>query len=95
MSRANRLDYRYVVRSRILLKLHEGKAYDQVQKELSVGHQAVAKWKFRYLELGIDGLVDKAGRGAKPIYNDVDKARIVQKACEKPSGGYTNWSQRL
>lgn len=94
MSRANRLDHRYVIRSRIVLSLHEGKTYDQVQKKLSVSRQAVAKWKFRYLQFGINGLMDKSGRGAKPTYTDVDKARIVQKACEKPSGGYTNWSQR-
>ncbi len=29
--------------SRIILKLHEGKSYDEVQKELSVGREAVAK----------------------------------------------------
>jgi putative transposase len=27
-------------------------------------------------------------------YSDEDRARIVQKACEKPEGGYTSWSQR-
>jgi putative transposase len=38
--------------------------------------------------------MDKPGRGAKAKYSDEDRARIVQKACEKPEGGYTNWSQR-
>jgi transposase len=94
MSRSNKLDYRYVIRSRIILKLFEGKNYDQVQKELSVGREAVAKWKSRYLSGGIAGLKDLPGRGKKPFYKEDDKARIVQKACEKPGGGYTNWSQR-
>jgi transposase len=94
MSRGSKIDHRYVMRSRIILKLHHGKSYDQVQKELSVGREAVAKWKSRFLELGIEGLMDKKGRGAKPKYKEQDKARIVQKACEKPEGGYTNWSQR-
>jgi transposase len=94
MSRSNKLDYRYVMRSRIILKLYEGKNYDQVQKELSVGREAVAKWKSRYLSSGLAGLKDRSGRGKKPVYKADDKARIVQKACEKPGGGYTNWSQR-
>jgi transposase len=94
MSRSNKLDYRYVIRSRIILKLYEGKNYDQVQKELSVGRGAVAKWKSRYLSSGIAGLKDSPGRGKKPVYKEDAKARIVQKACEKPGGGYTGWSQR-
>lgn len=94
LSRGSKIDYRYVMRSRIILKLYEGKSYDQIQKELSVGREAVAKWKSRFLESGIEGLIDKKGRGVKPKYKEEDKARIVQKACEKPTGGYTNWSQR-
>lgn len=94
LSRGSRIDHRYVVRSRIILKLYEGKSYDQVQRELSVGREAVAKWKSRFLSCGIEGLMDKKGRGAKPKYTDRDRARIVQKACQRPEGGYTNWSQR-
>jgi putative transposase len=46
------------------------------------------------LRHNVQGLMDKPGRGAKPKYSDEDRARIVQKACEKPEGGYTSWSQR-
>lgn len=94
MSRSNKLDYRYVVRSRIILKLHDGKSYDQVEKELSVGRSAVAKWKTRFMKYGLEGLKDKPGRGVKPIYTDEDRARVVQKACAKPEDGHTGWSQR-
>lgn len=94
ISRSTKLDYRYVVRSKIILKLNEGKSYEEVQKELSIGRSAVAKWKSRFLKSGISGLKDSVGRGKKPIYDEVVKARVVQKACEKPGGGYTSWSQR-
>jgi len=94
MSRSSKLDYRYVIRSRIILALYEGKSYEEVQQEVSVGRAAIAKWKSRYLKDGISGLRDLSGRGKKPVYTEEDKARIIQKACEKPTGGYTNWSQR-
>jgi len=94
MSRSNKLDYRYVIRSRVILKLHGGKSYDQIQQELSIGREAISKWKKRFMDSRLSGLQDKSGRGVKPTYTAEDKARIVQKACEKPQGGYTNWSQR-
>jgi len=94
MSRSSRLDYRYVVRSRIILDLHQELTYDQVQQKQHVSRAVVAKWKGRYLKDGIEGLKDKKGRGKKPVYTEEDRARIVQKACEKPKGGYTSWSQR-
>ena len=33
MTRSTKLDYRYVIRSRIILSLYEGKSYDQVQQK--------------------------------------------------------------
>lgn len=39
----------------------------------------------RFQKSGIEGLMDKKGRGVKAKYKD--QARITQKAREKPSGG--------
>ena len=94
MSGSQRLDHRYVVRSKIILDLHSGKTYDEVERHNNVSRRVVAKWKSRFICDGIEGLLDKPGRGRKPIYSEADRSRIVQKACEKPQGGYTSWSQR-
>jgi transposase len=93
-SRAHSADHRAVMRSKIILMLHEENSYDSIKTELKVGREAIAKWKKRYLELGLDGLKDAPRPGKKPVYNEADKARVVQKACSKPDGGYSNWSQR-
>lgn len=93
-SRAYSAGHRAVMRSKIILMLHEDCSYDSIKAELKVGREAIAKWKKRYLELGIDGLKDAPRPGKKPVYTEADKARVVQKACSKPEGGYTNWSQR-
>jgi putative transposase len=94
MSRSSKLDHRYVMRAKIILNLWEGKSYDWIQQHFGVGREAVAKWKGRFIELGIAGLRDKGGRGRKSVYGEAVKARVIQKACSKPSGGYTIWSQR-
>lgn len=93
-SRAHSADHRAVVRSKIILMLHEGHSYDSIKAELKVGREAIAKWKKRYLELGLDGLKDASRPGKPAIYTEADKARVIQKACSNPGGGYSNWSQR-
>lgn len=94
ISRAHSADYRAVIRTKIILMLNDGHSYDSIKAELKVGREAIAKWKRRFLELGIDGLNDAPRPGKAAIYTEADKARVVQKACSKPEGGYSNWSQR-
>lgn len=93
-SRSISLDYRTVLRAKIILFCAEGKSYDKIQYELNVGKTAIAKWKKRFLKYGIKGLRDNPRRGRSAIYNEADKARVINKACSKPEGGYSNWSQR-
>jgi len=93
-SRAHSADHRAVMRSKIILMLNEGYSYDSIKAELKVGREAIAKWKKRYLESGLDGLKDAPRPGKTAIYTEEDKARVIQKACSKPEGGYSNWSQR-
>ena len=94
ISRAHSADYRMVIRSRIILMLYKGHSYDSVKVELKVGREAIAKWKKRFLESGIDGLYDAPRSGKPAKYTESDKARVIQKACSKSEDGYSNWSQR-
>lgn len=93
-SRSTSLEHRYVVRAKAILFLSDGQTYDQVSQNAGIGKTAIAKWKRRYLASGIDGLRDAARPGKPRQYDEFLRKRIVQKACEKPSGGYTSWSQR-
>lgn len=94
MSRSHSIDHRSVVRSKIILMLNDNYTYDSIKAELKVGREAIAKWKKRYLESGVDGLQDAPRPGKPPTYTEADKARVIQKACSKPEGGYSSWSQR-
>lgn len=94
MARSSKLEHRYVIRAKIILSLADSNTYDWIQQTFSVGREAVAKWKNRFIKHGIEGLRDKDGRGRKPVYGEDVKARVIQKACSKPAGGYTNLSQR-
>ena len=93
-SRSQRLDYRFVLRAKIILLCAENKTYDEIASTLNIGRAAVAKWKMRFLSNGLDGLKDLPRSGKPRIYTEADRVRVVQKACSKPQDGYSNWSQR-
>ncbi len=83
-----------VHRAKIILLASTDASYSEINKELSTNNFAIAKWKSRYRELGIEGLNDKQRPGKKPEYDVYDEARVIQLACSKPTGGYSNWSQQ-
>ena len=94
MSRSLKLENRYVVRSKIILLSNEGKTMDYIERETGVSRKIVNKWRQRFREFGLDGLKDARRPGKKPTNSAQQKAMVIQKACSKPEGGYTNWSQQ-
>lgn len=93
-SRSQKLDYRYVLRSKIILNTLESKTVEEIMQETKSSRRTVIKWRNRFREKGIAGLKDLQRPGKKPIYSALKKAEVIQKACSKPEGGYTNWSQQ-
>jgi hypothetical protein len=53
------------IRSRLVLLSAEGKSNTAIAATLSVTLQTVGKWRRRYLELGLDGLVDEPRPGSR------------------------------
>ena len=93
-SRSQKLDYRYVLRSQIILASLEGKTVENIVDETKSSRRTVSKWRTRCREKVIDGLKDLPRPGKEPIYSPEKKVEVIQKACSKPEGGYTNWSQQ-
>jgi transposase len=93
-SRSHKLGKRDVLRAKIILACAMGKHYDDIQKELSISRPTINKWKSRYKKHGLAGLKDLYRSGKPAVYDQADKARVIQLACSRPDGGYTNWSQR-
>ena len=93
-SRSTSMDYRYVVRAKIILMSSQSYKYDEIENQLRITRPVVSKWRKRFKKDGIDGLKDAPRSGKPSIYNEADKARVIHLACSKPKGGYTNWSQR-
>ena len=93
-SRSQRLDHRSVIRAKTILLCAEEKSYDEINFALNIGKTAIAKWKKRFIEHGLDGLIDAPRPGKPRIFTEEERVRVVHKACSKPVGGYSNWTQR-
>jgi putative transposase len=94
MNRSLKLEKRYSDRANVILLSLEGLSLDSIIAKTGLSRRAVNKWRNRFRQLGIEGLKD-APRSGKPIVISAEKrAMVVKKACEKPQGGYTNWSQK-
>lgn len=93
-SRSHKIDFRYVLRAKIILMVAEKKKYKSIMRELKITKPVISKWKSRFFEKRIEGLKDAPRSGKPAIYTEKDVARVVQLACTKPAGGYTNHSQR-
>ncbi len=94
MSRSLKMEKRYVTRSLVIILSIEGKTLNQIINQTGLSRPNVNKWRQRFRIKGIEGLKDSARSGKPSVITGEQKASIVQKACEKPTGGYTNWSQR-
>jgi hypothetical protein len=52
------------------------------------------KLRKRFNKYGIEGLKDAKRIGKPNTITPEQKELVVEKACTKPEGGYTNWSQK-
>ena len=93
MQRSLKLERRYVDRAKVILLSANGETIDSIMKQVSLSRRAVNKWRQRFKKNGLDGLKDAPRSGKKPFITPEQKAMVIQKACSKPEGGYTNWSQ--
>lgn len=93
MSQSHKLEKRYVERAKILLYSAEGLTLDRIIELTGKSRPVVNKWRNRFRKNGLEGLKDAQRSGKPKVITPEQKALVIEKACTKPKGGYTNWSQ--
>src|SRR5216110_3102736 len=84
-----------VFRARLILMLAEGRSYSEVQERLNTTAPTISKWRKRFLERRIDGLVQERHPGQKPsVITPQLQAKVLAATRRKPSDGSTHWSCR-
>jgi transposase len=85
---------RVVLRSRIVLLAAEGLLNDQIAVRLSTAPRTVARWRERFLKLGIQGLLKDAARpGRTPSIPATLVAQVIEKTTQSLPANATHWSR--
>jgi len=81
-------------RARIILECSQGWTNQVVAKNLRVTPQTVGKWRTRFLNQRLDGLVDAARTGTPRSIDDARVDAVIAKTLESVPSGATHWSTR-
>ena len=94
-ARSRSLPARQVERARVVLLASEGRTDLEIAEQLRIGNHKVARWRKRFLQLGLAGLEkDASRRGRKPAIAASVKLEIVHKTTQCSPANATHWSTR-
>jgi transposase len=82
------------MRARLILRCASGVSNGVVAKELGVSQQTVCKWRKRFVERRLDGLLDEPRPGAPRKVTDADVERVLARTLESSPRDATHWSTR-
>ena len=82
------------MRSRVVLLAAHGNSNTAIARQLAITLPTVGKWRQRYLDQGLDGLVDEPRPGTSRKLSDKDVERVLALTLESTPSDATHWSTR-
>ena len=82
------------MRARIVLWAAEGLSNTAIAAQLATTLHTVGKWRRRFLDSGIDGLLDEPRPGTSRKLSDEDVERVLTLTLESKPDDATHWSTR-
>ena len=83
------------MRARIVLSCEQGMSNSEVALKLHITGATVGKWRERFREFGMDGLLDEPRVGAPRKITDQQIEDVITKTLESMPANSTHWSTRL
>ena len=83
------------MRARIVLKCATGMDNVDVAEELSIQPHTVGKWRRRFVERRMEGLLDEPRAGRPRSVTDDDVERIIDTTLHEDPKAATHWSTRM
>jgi transposase len=83
------------LRARIVLSCGQEMSNCEIARKLHVTSATVGKWRERYREFGLDGLLDEPRVGAPRKITDQQVENVITKTLESRPANSTHWSTRL
>jgi transposase len=85
---------RLALRSRIVLACAEGRSNTEVAAVLKITLPTVGKWRQRFVDDRLDGLVDEPRPGAPRTLTDAQIEDVITRTLESKPDNATHWSTR-
>ena len=82
------------LRARIVLACAEGQSNTTVAQRCGVTRPTVGKWRQRFVERGVDGLLDESRTGHPRTVGDEEVERVLVNTLESQPTDATHWSTR-
>ena len=83
------------MRAKVILECAQGKSNLEVAKQLGLDQHTVGKWRRRFAEQSLEGLVDAPRSGAPREISDAKVEEVVTKTLETTPAARTHWSSWL
>lgn len=91
-ARGRKVPQRLVERASIILLAAEGKQDVTIAEELGMSRHTVARWRRRFVELGVGGLEKDAPRPGRA--RQLNREEIIRKTTQEKPENATHWSTR-
>lgn len=83
------------LRARIILKSGTGESVEAIAASLGASTKSVYKWRNRFVESGLDGLLDLPRSGQPKKLTETDVKKVLKLTVERVPHEATHWSLRL
>ncbi len=83
------------LRSRIVMACAQGASNSETADRLRITKQTVCKWRSRFLERRLDGLLDESRPGAPRQHGDAKIKQLIATTLNERPREATHWSTRL
>ena len=93
--RSTTLPQGQITRAKIILGLQAGKAPSEIAQQQLVSCKTVHKWRNRFIELGVDGLLDEQRPGRPSTLDEKKINRVLTLTTQYVPEEATQWSERL
>src|SRR5688572_10344783 len=81
-------------RAQIVLACAAGRSNSEVATDLRITRQTVGRWRRRFVEKRLDGLVDEPRSGTPRRLTDSQVEQVITDTLEAPPRDATHWSTR-
>ena len=79
----------------MILMLSGGRSYAEIQERLQTTAPTISRWKKRFLDERINGLIQMRHPGQQPrVITAKLQARVLEATRRQPKDGSTHWSVR-